>query len=299
MEVVVAGAGSIGLLIGSYLAEAGMRVAFLVRRDEQATIIREQGIRRINGDGSETVLEADAQTDAGKLPKKAPWIVATKYGGVAPIVEDILERKLGNAVMFVQNGYGHFNFVSGTSLQNVFFATVEHGAGRLDDRTVSHNGVGTIKIAPYRGDETSFNFMGSVDSAAFPVEFVGDAHTIVLRKVLINCMINPLTAILQVENGELVANPYANILFDQLFKEIIAAFPEMQNDLSKAAVEEICVRTAKNKSSMLTDRMNGNPMEIETVVSSVVQMGEMRGASLTLLQTLEKMLLALDRSCLR
>ncbi|MFC5602970.1 2-dehydropantoate 2-reductase [Sporosarcina koreensis] len=296
MDVVVAGAGSIGLLIGSYLAEAGMDVVFFVRREEQAATIRERGIRRVNGDGSETVLKADAQTDAGKLPWNAPWIVATKYGGVAPTVEIIRKRNLENAVMFVQNGYGHFDFVRKTELPNVNFATVEHGAGRLDDRTVSHNGVGALKIALYRGDEKSFDFFKSVDSPDFPVIYANDAHQLILRKVLINCMINPLTAILQVKNGELVQNRYAKNLFDQLFDEIMAAFPEMQKDLPKSAVEEICIRTAANKSSMLTDRLNGNLMEIKTVVTSILQMGEGRGMPLPLLRTLEKILLAIDGS---
>ena len=167
---------------------------------------------------------------------------------------------------------------------------------RLDDRTVSHNGVGALKIAPYRGDKTSFDFVKSLDSLSFPVTFAEDAHQVIFRKVLINCMINPLTAILQVRNGELIKNPKAKVLFDQLYDEIIDVFPEMRIDLSRAAVEEICVKTASNHSSMLADRMKGNPMEIETVVSSVVRMGEKRGANMILLQTFEKMLLAIDRS---
>ncbi|MCM3710032.1 2-dehydropantoate 2-reductase [Sporosarcina luteola] len=296
MDVVIAGAGSIGLLIGSYLAEAGLKVVFFVRREEQAALIRQQGIRRINGDRSEIVLEVDAQTDVGKLPEHAPWIISTKYEGIAPVVEVILDRNVKNPVMFVQNGYGHFDFIRGTSMPNVFFAAVEHGAGRLDDRTVSHNGIGTINIAPYRGDETGFDFLQSVSSAVFPVAYAKDAHHIILRKVLINCMINPLTAILIVRNGDLVVNPNAKILFDQLYEEIMAAFPEMKSDLPKTAVEEICKRTEKNRSSMLTDRENGNPMEIETVVSSVLHMGERRGVRLPLLATLEKLLLAIDRS---
>src|SRR5690606_27773768 len=146
MDVVIVGAGSIGLLIGSFLGEAGANVVFLVRREEQATIIREQGIRRVNSDGTAVVVKADAQTDAVELPRHARSIVATKYDGVAPIVQLLIERKLlENAVMFVQNGYGHFEYVRKTEMPNVFFATVEHGAGRLDERTVSHNGVGVWK----------------------------------------------------------------------------------------------------------------------------------------------------------
>lgn len=295
MEVIIAGAGSIGLLIGSYLAEAGLKVVFFVRREEQAAIIREHGIRRLNSDGSEITFSADAQIDAWKLPGNAPWIVATKYDGVASVVDVILERNLKGAVMFIQNGYAHFNFVSGTTMPNVFFATIEHGAGRLDDRTVSHNGVGAMTIASYRGDGESFHFMKMVESPGFPIKFAKDAQQIVLRKVLINCMINPLTAIIQVKNGELMKNADAKILFDQLYEEIMDAFPDMQIVLPKSSVEEICIRTEKNRSSMLTDRINGNPMEIETVVTSLIQMGARRGKCLPLLQTLEKILFAIDR----
>ena len=48
MDVVIAGAGSIGLLMGSFLSEAGMDVTFYVRRKEQEELIRAKGIRRIN-----------------------------------------------------------------------------------------------------------------------------------------------------------------------------------------------------------------------------------------------------------
>lgn len=294
MEVVIAGAGSIGLLIGSYLAEAGWGVTFFVRREEQAILLRNQGIRRVDGQGTEMVFNVNAETDIGMLPATAPWIVAVKFGGVASILELVNGRNISNPMMFVQNGIGHFNMVSETELPHLFFASVEHGAGRLDDRTVSHNGVGLLKVAPFRGDERAFDQLTLAHSAAFPVEFVIGARELVLRKVLINCMINPLTAILQLKNGELLENTYAKMLFDELFNEIIAAFPEMQDHLSKEAVEDICRKTAMNRSSMLKDRLEGNPMEIETIVSAVIGMAERRGSALPLLKMLEKMLLVLD-----
>ena len=52
-----------------------------------------------------------------------------------------------NPVLFVQNGIGHMDSVKNTELPHVAFATVEHGARRVDDRTVSHNGVGMLTIA--------------------------------------------------------------------------------------------------------------------------------------------------------
>ena len=63
MEVIIAGAGSIGLLLGSYLSEAGMNVTFYVRREEQAELIRTEGIQRINQDGTTDVFHV--QCDNG------------------------------------------------------------------------------------------------------------------------------------------------------------------------------------------------------------------------------------------
>ncbi|MDW0115827.1 2-dehydropantoate 2-reductase [Sporosarcina thermotolerans] len=294
MEVVIAGAGSIGLLMGSYFAEAGWKVSFYTRREEQASIIRKEGIKRIDAEGTECIFQVNAETEIEKLPKSAPWIVAVKYSGVASIISILEERKMDNAVMFIQNGLGHFNLVEESELPTVFFATVEHGAGRLNDRTVSHNGIGFIRIAPFRGDENVFDPLRFVNTSAFPIEFVEDARGIVLRKVLINCMINPLTAILQLRNGELLERKHAKILFDELFLEISNAFPEMQESLPKDAIEEVCRKTALNQSSMLKDRLNGNSMEIETIVTAVIKMAEKKGTPLPILKTLEKILFVLD-----
>ncbi|MDN4607561.1 ketopantoate reductase family protein [Sporosarcina highlanderae] len=290
----IAGAGSIGLLVGSYLAEAGWKVSFFTRREEQASVIRQEGIRRIDAEGTDDTVLVGAETEIEKLPKSAPWIIAVKYSGVGSILSILEERKMDNAVMFIQNGLAHFNLAEASDLPNVFFATVEHGAGRIDDRTVSHNGIGLIRVAPFRGDEKAFDALKSVHSTTFPIEFVSDAGGIVLRKVLINCMINPLTAILQLRNGELLEREHARGLFDELYIEISNAFPEMQNALPKDAIEEVCRKTALNQSSMLKDRLNGNSMEIETIVTAVVEMAEKRGTPLPLLKTLEKILFVLD-----
>lgn len=296
MEVVIAGAGSIGLLIGSYLAESGWKVTFFVRRDEQAEFIRTLGIQRIDSSDSPIIFEAAAETDIQNLPENVPWIVAVKSGGVASIVETLITQEVKSPVLFVQNGFSHFNLVSGTTLQNVFFATVEHGAARIDDRTVSHNGIGMMKIAPYRGEVTALDAIKRSASASFPLNFVKDARSMIFRKVLINCMINPLTAILQLTNGQLMKNPDAKKLFDQLYDEVLAAFPEMHSELPRSAVEEVCRKTSGNESSMLKDRLKGRPMEIDTIVSVLLQMADERGKKMPLLKTLERLLCALDRS---
>ncbi|MFC5588530.1 2-dehydropantoate 2-reductase [Sporosarcina soli] len=293
MDVVVAGAGSIGLLIGSYFAEAGMDVTFYVRREEQAQLIRTEGIQRIEQDGTKKVFCAQATTDIHRLPA-APWIVAVKFSGVEELLMTMQQAKVNPPVLFVQNGIGHLELVERSALRHVVFATVEHGAGRCDDRTVSHNGVGNLTRAVFRGDERLFEFLRRAAARDFPVVYHPDAEQILMRKVLINCMINPLTAILQVKNGELLKNPYCLRMFKRLYEELIDAFPEMAQVLPYEAVTKVCMKTADNQSSMLVDHLAGRPMEVNTIVSAVRVMAEKRNKKLPILTSLEMILYAMD-----
>ena len=93
MEVIIAGAGSIGLLLGSFLSEAGMDVTFYVRREEQAELIRAEGIQRINQDNTTDVLRVHATTDIRNLSATALWIVAVKYAGLRDLLSEMQEAQ--------------------------------------------------------------------------------------------------------------------------------------------------------------------------------------------------------------
>ncbi|CAM3087080.1 2-dehydropantoate 2-reductase [Filibacter tadaridae] len=294
MEVTIAGAGSIGLLMGSFLAEAGYNVTFYVRRKEQKKCIQSEGICRINVDGSTSVFRVNATTEFSELPVANCWIVAVKYSGIAELLTVMQKENVVQPILFVQNGIGHLELVGATSLPNVSFATVEHGAGRKDDRTVAHNGVGMLTIANERGDADVFRLMQQAHSSFFPLSRHTEAKEILLRKALINCLINPLTAILGVTNGELLTDKYCNSLLDRLYNELLEAFPEMGISLSYDAIVSVCKTTAQNRSSMLTDRKAGRPMEIETIVTAIIRIAENRGKSTPFLQILEAMLYAVD-----
>ena len=68
------------------------------------------------------------------------------------------------------------------------------------------------------------------------VTFLGRLRTtlkqVVLRKVVLNCLINPLTTIAQVPNGELVNNESFHTIMRNMYEEIIEAFGEDFVELS-------------------------------------------------------------------
>lgn len=295
MGIVIAGAGSIGLLLGSYLAESGLMVTMFVRRESQAKLILKNGIRRINEDGSESIIGVNATTDITNIPPSRLWVIAVKYGGLQGLLSELKGAGVVEPVLFVQNGIGHLVPAGTIGSLDVAFASVEHGAFRMDDRTVKHNGVGMLTIGAGRGNPMAFNVVEEARSKNFPVIRHEDAEHVLMRKVLINCMINPLTAILEVKNGELLTNPSCYELFEDLYRELMEAFPYMQAVLPLKKISAVCKSTAENQSSMLSDRLAGRPMEIATIVTAVTQRAQATGKTVPLLSTYEKMLYALEQ----
>ena len=276
-----------GLLIGSYLAETGMSVSFLTRREDQANELRENGVTRIQND-QERTFQVTAFSDLTRAPRKAMWILAVKSNDLNNVVKKLENHVHPESMMFIQNGLRHLELGLSTSIPNVSAASLTHGAGKRDDRTVIHNGVGVMSIASVKGDQKlSFPLFES-DLPSFPILHEEDAYQMLLRKVLVNCCINPLTAILELKNGELLTNNYANHLMQVIYGELATEYPEIAKNLSFSAVEEVCRRTADNCSSMFVDKRNKVPMEIDTIVSAILEGREEKMPTLKLFETLLK-----------
>lgn len=294
MEVVIVGGGAIGLLIGSFLTESKIAVTMLVRREEQKNIIEQKGICRLNEDGTETVNLVRATTNRQVLKDAKMIVIAVKYRHLHELLEELILNDVQSPLLFVQNGIGHLEIVREVDFPIVSLATVEHGAFKMDDRTIRHNGIGALTIGKRFGDIRAFESIRKANQPKFPIAIHMNAEEILMRKVLINCMINPLTAILGIKNGELLSNKTCYILFKELYEELMSAFPGMQVELSLEYIEVVCKKTKNNQSSMLADRLANRPMEIETIVTAVIRKAQLKNKQLPLLSMLEKLLYAID-----
>ncbi|MFD1904841.1 ketopantoate reductase C-terminal domain-containing protein [Paenibacillus rhizoplanae] len=109
--------------------------------------------------------------------------------------------------------------------------------------------------------------------------------TIIYRKLLINAVINPLTAIWRVQNGELLASPERVHIMKELYTEAIGIFEACGITLEQGAWEailEVCRATSGNTSSMLADVLAARETEIRWINGSIVNMGlqqDVRGAT--------------------
>jgi 2-dehydropantoate 2-reductase len=117
-----------------------------------------------------------------------------------------------------------------------------------------------------------------LESAKFKVEVVDDALSMVWSKLIINAAINPLTALLQVPNGELLERPAARELMCVLAEEAASVASAEKANLPfrdpVAFVEDVARKTAGNHSSMLQDIQRGAPTEIDAICGAVVRAGQ-------------------------
>lgn len=293
LKVVIVGAGAIGLLIGSYLSEQKHEITYITRTHEQAVTLCTKGITRIQPDGETVHTKVFASTEFNQAPTDALWIIAVKYHHLSSIEPHLKSLPESTALLFTQNGLAHLQWVNQFNNHPVYIATIEHGAMKEDSSIVVHKGIGVTKIAPYIKKTNHLDFT-LFESPLFHIELAEDAYGIVLRKAILNACINPITAVLQITNGELLTNSHAFFLMKTIFYEIESVFAEISQLLTFEEVKALCIKTAKNNSSMLQDRLNHRTTEIEPIVGALLQMAATRDRDLPVLRTLYNLVLAID-----
>jgi 2-dehydropantoate 2-reductase len=118
-------------------------------------------------------------------------------------------------------------------------------------------------------------------SSNFNLQIVDDAQSLIWGKLVINAAINPLTALLQVPNGELLARPATRRMMASLASETaeVAAAEHVHLPFSNpvSAAEDVARKTAKNISSMFQDVRRGAPTEIDAICGAVTKRAEAHG----------------------
>ena len=110
-----------------------------------------------------------------------------------------------------------------------------------------------------------------------------------LLKLAANCIINPLTALLDVRNGSIKDNLHLRPVWTSLLREISNVFerlPELQNypvrfstESLEAAVLGTVEKTAENSSSMREDVRKGRKTEIDYLNGWVIRRGKELGVN--------------------
>jgi 2-dehydropantoate 2-reductase len=260
------------LLMAAYLHRM-YDITLYTRRQSQAALLNKNGLRFMKDRKEKTFFIKAKHIEQSEMNEDIVFVTVKQYD--LPKLALSADR-LQNipTIVFLQNGMGHLPLLSQFNNRNIVLGVVEHGALKHDDRTVEHTGEGKISLAVWKGEIGEAQRLIEQSSSHFPFLFKKDWYEMLAMKLAINAVVNPLTALLRVKNGQLLEVNEYRMMMQLLFSELkdVLSLPNEQKVWENIVL--VCEKTANNRSSMLKDIEQGRQTEIDAILGYIIQRGK-------------------------
>lgn len=263
---VIVGQGAIGLLAACRLQQAAYPVALWLRQPNALTVTLETATTKT------TCQFAPAQKPLRQL------FIAVKAYAVAECLTQLSTELSPDAQLVIShNGMPDLAYLQSVaaSAQGIWFLSTSHAALRTAD-SVLHTGQGQSILSPLNNAarQAESAIVAAMTEALGPVQLTADIRPALWRKLAVNAVINPLTALHNCRNGELVSAAFTAQIA-RLIAEVcqLAALEHIELELqqTKAHVYQVMQATAQNYSSMQQDRYYQRPLEIDAITGFIIR----------------------------
>lgn len=279
-DILLVGTGALATLFAARLAEAGFQVTLLGTWEQGLVALQQNGARLAMPDGSHRaypvriirqICPDDAFLLAIVLVKS--WQTRRAASQLAGCLEP------DGLSVTLQNGLGNLEILAEVlGSQRAAGGITTLPATLLEPGLVRAGGVGTIHLGEHPHLAPLVKIL---EKAGIETHIHEDVRPLVWGKLAINAAINPLTALLEVQNGKLLDDPAARLMMRRAAREVESVASAWGIQLPfpdpSIAAEEVAVKTAHNISSMLQDLRRGAPTEIDAICGAVVQKGQEKG----------------------
>lgn len=274
-RVLIVGTGALASLFAARLTAIGVAVTMLGSWPEGLAALR-SGVWLVTADGRQVVHPVQATADPADCMDIPTALVLVKAWQTARAAAQLASCLTPDGLaLTLQNGWGNREQLEeALGTERVAVGITTAGATLLGPGHVRVGGEGPITLGSHPRLAPLAELLGQ---AGFAVSTVDDVNSLLWGKLVVNAAINPLTALLQVPNGQLLARPAARELMARAAREAAAvgtaqgfALP-FQDPV--AAAEEVAYHTAENRSSMYQDVLRGAPTEIDAICGAVVRAG--------------------------
>lgn len=286
MKVVIVGAGAMGSIYGGFLAEAGNEVYFLDVFKEHVDNINRDGLWIEGSSGNRYIKGIKATSDPEEVGVVDLAIVFVK-STITDIAINQNKSVIGpeTTVLTLQNGLGNIEKLKTVVKESQIIAgTTSHGANLLGPGRVKHAGHGATVIGELDGSVTErIKKIADVfqNAKLDPVSVSNNVMGLIWDKLLVNVGINPVTAITNLKNGEILDYPEILKLSVDAVEEAMKVADALGIRLETPdAVEhfkDVSKVTGENTSSMLSDVLNKRKTEIDNINGAIVREGARLG----------------------
>ena len=291
-SALIIGAGAVGIGIGASLLEQGFTVDF-VENSQAADCINQKGIKRI---GIFKHLEfsqgaVKAYTDFHEISEQFDYIlVCTKAMANTTISKTLFANKQllskHGKIIICQNGWGgHEKYLAYFPADKVYSARIITGFSKPEPN-ISEVTVHAAPIMLGSLNNAEINALQplaeAIANGGIPCLVSNDIEKALWSKMLYNCALNPLGAILKLPYGRLMEIPYCvqimNNIIDEIYTVMKASgyqsFWPSANKYKKVFYDSLIPDTADHYSSTLQDIEKKRHSEIDGLTGSVIEIAD-------------------------
>ena len=298
MRIAIVGAGALGLYYGSMLQRSGEEVHFLLRRDFEA--IRQSGLQvySINGDFHLDRVAAHQRPESiGPVDLVLVGLKTFANAAMTGLIEPLLAED--TAILTLQNGLGNEDFLaSHFGTERILGGIAFLCSNRGEPGTVHHLGEGRIRLGEMTPElsDRAVKIAACFDKAGVPCEAVTDLLRTRWEKLVWNIPFNGLCALTNHDVTELLADKGCRSLVRDIMTEVIngANSQELQNPINGEEfipnMIEATDRMDHYQPSMMIDRQQQRPLELEAIYSIPLENARGKGVKMDRVEMLYRLL---------
>lgn len=313
MNILIIGTGAVGIGLATSLLSQNANISLLAR-GETAKEIKENGLKRTGLFTHYTFApdEFNVYEDYIEIPKKSfdYVLVSSKTTSNSDISEKLNENrqilKDNFRILICQNGFGNDEaYLRFFKKEEVFCARIITGFTR-PERYISEVTVYTepILLGSLQGQDITHmqEIADMITASGINCELNENLDQYLWAKMLYNCTLNPLGAILDVTYGQLTENEYSKELMDRVIDEIfevIKASPyttlwDSADEYRQIFYSKLVPDTYNHYSSTHQDIKRKIKTEIDTLNGKVIELGEKYGVDVTTNKIIYNMIKAIE-----
>ena len=283
MNTVIVGQGAIGLLCYHRLSQSknNKKVNKLISLlPSTKTSVTQYSFSEMNGEAKNFPLTlADNQT----LACAQLIVICVKSYQVADALKAIHHLIAEDAIIIVtHNGLGTLEEISYLfkPSQSLFALLLTQGAKKVSDYHIEHTGEGESNLGIIWGELTTEkrrHLLKFLQQSLQHVNFQEKIKQAQWEKLAINCVINPISARENIENGKINQQTYKETVRD-IIKEVVEIGAREGVELAEnqllSLVTKVAERTKNNTSSMRADIINNRRTEIDYINGYIHRLGK-------------------------
>jgi len=293
MKVLIYGGGSVGLGIASCLLKSETQVNIITREDTVSYLSKYGLVRKgIFGEyyAEPTDFDCFSSLRASSEQIYDYILVCTKSCDSLEAAEDILQHKAcfddKTRIVLFQNGWGNAEiFSSFLPKEQIFNARVITGFIRSKPNevliTVHADSIHVGSLFAAHSSKIE-DLCKAITNGDIPCESTNEIEKDLWAKMLYNCALNPLGAILDVPYGTLAENDSIRFIMDNISEEIFQVLAvtgyqthwKKARDFLKVFYDRLVPDTAEHRSSTLQDIHAKKKTEIEALNGEVIKLAE-------------------------